>query len=1707
MKALAILLVMSAPALAAVGITKSVHGGQTTAYVGGTVAYDLNFTANGIENNLLIHDPTPPGFTLLTVQSGTSTVDCTTSSGGTLAGATVTCNAGGELQVTGVKPSLVLLVTYRVDAVPAGGTASNTASVTCTTCTVPAPNTAVVAVQAAPLTITKIVDKPTAAPGETVKYTVTVTNSGTQPAIGWTLHDALPTGLKYQSSTPAATVSGNTLDWSPPPLNPSQMFIATITATIDPAITNGTTLSNVATVTPKGGAPLDSSPAVTTINAMVALPEISKTLSVDHASVGATVDYLISVTSKSPVMGPVTLTDLIDPALQLTGVKVNGSGVTCTAIPTTVGPFMVDCQNGFRLQLPAGATLPSSLMVDLAVKIGTTAGALINNTATLDVNGQQRSSSAQLTVDAANAGNPNLTLTAGRILASKGDLVPFTAVIGVPATGMPLASPKLFLTPSHGLRPGDIRVGGVPVKPTEVNGQLEVDLPAMAAGSTVTVQINSRVNFRAPLGVQTLVGVVKQDLATLDAKTATVRIIAEPEFDLGTLVGEVFRDDNGNGVRDRGERPIEGALIVMDDGVQAVTDREGRYHIAAVVPGDRAIKLAKHTLPPDSRFTTDETRVVMVTAGILLKIDWGVKVPEPEPPLPRPAQPTTELPELRLTDAGGLVYRLVGATEPGAHVLVNGKLARVDKKGGWFCDVILQRGRTRLAVVTELGDGRVVLSARDVYWIDRAEGGSLIVPRAEEPRLVLRFPPGALAESTFQLEGSVLSPIAELTVAGQKLLPDAKGHVAIRVKVPEAGAGIEIAAKFTDGLDSRFAHALSGGGDFWLLVGIAEGKLGYVKSDSGPGGINGSGIFAEGRVKLYAKGRIQGRWLIEGGINLDSTQIEDWRDLFRGDPQKMFRNLDPDRFYTVYGDASTTTEGAPTRSRLFVRIMYDRSELRFGNFETGLTGVEFGRYSRAVTGGRVQFVRASTSDPDGPPSTNVIAFGAWLQTQRAHDELRGTGGSLFYLSHRNIVEGSEQIRVELRDRISERPVANQAQRATVDYEVDYLAGRVALREPLSSIANSLTLVRSSQLDGDLAYLVADYEYIVVGDADDGVAGGRVTQKIGPVRVGGTFVNEFRAKDNYLLAGGDLQVDLKKYGTIIGEYAFSQGSLASFARSDDGGLTYHDMGGTYQSPSLRNGHAWRVEGDLHFFGVYLHPYARGMTQGFTDTAHVNDSDFFQWGAELEANFWKLKLRLHYDERRYEQQMYDPTGTATGTPNQETRRDIGGEIGGQFGRVGVRIGARTERSDDTVASLTGHRTAVGARVDVRIVPKLTLYAHGQYAFEHDGQGLLGRDNSLGAVGALATLPWDIGLQGEFSYGVYGPGGLLGLKTELGKGRVLYGTVTLSQDRDDRLSTTIAAGGRERVADRNGNARLFLFAEDQFRDGPVVAGDTTARAHMITAGLDLPLWKRFLFSATFERGEITPSGSPWQAGNQPIGRTAATSNISYGGDKLRAQVRGEIRFDKVPDPATGKTNDELSWLASGMVTAQPHKDLTLRGKALFSDSQVPGSTLARSGEATVGFAWRPSFTDRIALFGRYTYLDEGVPAAQGTNAPAFREKAHVMSLAGESRLFWRISLAEKIGAKERLEEGGTHDWMILWVNRASLHVTRTWDAVVEYRLMYGPAAAMAHGVSIEANRIIVGHLRLGAGWNFADFSDDELRMGRGGENGFYVRAEGFY
>ena len=117
------------------------------------------------------------------------------------------------------------------------------------------------------------------------------------------------------------------------------------------------------------------------------------------------------------------------------------------------------------------------------------------------------------------------------------------------------------------------------------------------------------------------------DVCTLsNPDEARVRVRVDEVFSLGTIIGRVFEDGNRDGRQDRGEAGVAGAMVALDDGSYVLTDENGLYHFVAVRPGDRLVKISTQSLPGKAEMTTDESRIVAVTPGLLAKANFGVVI-------------------------------------------------------------------------------------------------------------------------------------------------------------------------------------------------------------------------------------------------------------------------------------------------------------------------------------------------------------------------------------------------------------------------------------------------------------------------------------------------------------------------------------------------------------------------------------------------------------------------------------------------------------------------------------------------------------------------------------------------------------------------------------------------------------------------------------------------------------------------------------------------------------------------------------------------------------------------------------------------------------------------------------------------------------------------------------------------------------------------
>jgi len=156
--------------------------------------------------------------------------------------------------------SISLAITATINIGTAGSTITNTAEVTVAGQPDPdsTPNnndpgeddqsSIALTVQSADLVVEKTVDNPTPNEGDTIVYTITLTNDGPSDATGVTLGDLLPVGVTYVSDDGAGAYDPFTSVWTVGALANGEIATLNITATVD-ADTASTTITNMAEVT------------------------------------------------------------------------------------------------------------------------------------------------------------------------------------------------------------------------------------------------------------------------------------------------------------------------------------------------------------------------------------------------------------------------------------------------------------------------------------------------------------------------------------------------------------------------------------------------------------------------------------------------------------------------------------------------------------------------------------------------------------------------------------------------------------------------------------------------------------------------------------------------------------------------------------------------------------------------------------------------------------------------------------------------------------------------------------------------------------------------------------------------------------------------------------------------------------------------------------------------------------------------------------------------------------------------------------------------------------------------------------------------------------------------------------------------------------------------------------------------------------------
>jgi hypothetical protein len=402
----------------------------------------------------------------------------------------------------------------------------------------------------------------------------------------------------------------------------------------------------------------------------------------------------------------------------------------------------------------------------------------------------------------------------------------------------------------------------------------------------------------------------------------------------------------------------------------------------------------------------------------------------------------------------------------------------------------------------------------------------------------------ALSSGTVSVRGSGIAPQQEVWVAGRRVPVDAGGNFVTEEILPGGQHTVEVAVLDPQGAGELYLRDLEFENNDWFYVGMAdltvsEGEFsGPVDLLQGDNPVNPVDSTLDGRLAFFVNGKFADHWKVTASADTREGPLEDlFSNFMDKSPESLFRRIDPDYYYPTFGDDSTVEEMAPTMGKFFVRLAHGDNFGQWGNFKVGYMNNELAQVDRGLYGANLHYQSGATTS-FGDQRYAVDVYAAEPGTIASREEFRGTGGSLYFLQRQDVLAGSERVRVELRDKASGIVTGVLNLTPVLDYDIDYLQGRIVLTEPLASTADDNLLVRSNALSGDEAYLVVRYEYTPGFDEVDALSvGGQAHAWVGDyVKLGVTTNNnEENAADSSLNAA-DLTLRLAAHSRRGGCHA-------------------------------------------------------------------------------------------------------------------------------------------------------------------------------------------------------------------------------------------------------------------------------------------------------------------------------------------------------------------------------------------------------------------------------------------------------------------------------------------------------------------------------------------------------------------------------------------
>jgi hypothetical protein len=808
------------------------------------------------------------------------------------------------------------------------------------------------------------------------------------------------------------------------------------------------------------------------------------------------------------------------------------------------------------------------------------------------------------------------------------------------------------------------------------------------------------------------------------------------------------------------------------------------------------------------------------------------------------------------------------------------------------------------------------------------------------------------------------------------------------------------------------------------------------------------------RAAYFLKGKIKGSTLLTSAYDSDKD--------VRG---RMFRDIQQDEFYPVYGDASLKGFDAQTSGRFYVRVDNGKNYALYGDFNSAdqaRDALQLGRYNRTLTGAQGHL-------ENDWASVNVFASKDSLRL--VVDELPGRGISGPYTARfANGIQNTEKVDIIVRDRNAPGVILRTTpQVRLIDYDFEPFSGRILFKSTVPTLDENLNPVSIR-----ISYEVEE------GGPNYWVGGLEGAVKLGEnTSVGASYAKDQNPLAAFELGGVNAKFKLGSSTTVMAEYARSKRGDTIAYGSNTLVEVNNQLGQTSAATAAAaTGQAARLEArysadqlEARLYGQQVGATFTNISSGaasgrreaggkatytLTNTVRligegVYNETLVQDGKRAGASLgvaWDIRPSFTLEGGlRYAKQVgsgatlststFNPSGVDPYSGGQTLIPAYGGSGGGGLLGSGLSGSAGTSPGLSTDLNTPYESTSLRLKGTWRPTTASSVFVEAEQSLREGSAHAyaLGGDYRFSEVGRLYA-------RHESAQGLGGSYGLSG---------------------NGRQDSTVFGVDTQYMKDGQ------VFSEYRLRDA--IAG----REAVAAVGLRnyWPVAQGVRLNTTLERVKVLDGPNTAEAKAAGIGIDYTRSELWKGSARL------EWRDDSL----------STSWLSTAALARKLSDDWTLLARNYAFKQDYDAGEYNHQDRFQVGLAWRQTDTNVWNALSKYEYKTERSLSNALGNLNA---SVHVVSLDVDYHPRRPVWFAGKVAAKRRSDVlVGVSDTFQaqLLQGRVIYDITNRWDVGLIGSVLFEDTGTRRSGVGVELGRVVSDNLWLSVGFNFKELKDKDI------------------